>query len=191
MKPEIEATFIDIDKTALRTKLQRAGATLHLPETLMKRVIFDLNNRSFLRVRDEGNRITMSYKNVEKLTLTGTKEICLTVDDYDEAVAFVKACGFQPKSYQETYREEWKLRDVEIDIDTWPWLPTFVEIEGPSESAVATAAADLGFDMQDAHYGSVNEIYKLYYDVTDHDINYCPEIKFIETPTWLADKRKN
>lgn len=119
------------------------------------------------------------------------KEICLEVDNYDEAVNFVKACGFKLKSRQETYREEWELDSTEITIDTWPWLPTYTEIEGPSEEAVKSVAKKLGFDMKDAHYGSVCEIYQIYYDVTAHDINYCPEIHFTKIPKWLANKRRS
>lgn len=44
--------------------------------------------------------------------------------------------------------------------------------------------------MADALYGSVDEVYKIYYDVTRNDINYCPEIKFTDTPDWLASKRR-
>jgi len=32
-------------------------------------------------------------------------------------------------SYQETRREKWMLDDAEVTIDTWPWIPTFIEIE--------------------------------------------------------------
>ena len=118
------------------------------------------------------------------------KEICLTVDSYEEALNFVKAIGLKPKAEQETYREEWRLDDVEIDIDTWPWIPSFVEIEGPSEASVKEVAAKLGFKMDDALFGSVDQVYNLYYDVTSQDINYCPEIKFTDVPDWLEAKRR-
>ncbi len=191
MSPEIEATFINVDKDSYRAKLKAAGAKLVQPELLMKRVVFDLGERTFIRVRDEGNKITLSYKQLDSLSLSGMKEICLEVDNYEHAVEFVEACGFEAKSYQETYREEWELDGTEITIDTWPWLPTYTEIEGPSEDAVKAVASKLGFDMKDAHYGSSCEIYQIYYDVTAHDINYCPEIKFVDTPKWLTDKRRN
>lgn len=190
MKSEIEATFTKIDKDQLRAQLKKLGATLLQPDTLMRRIIFDIDDYSFVRVRDEGNRITMSYKHLDNLNLSGMKEVCLTVDDYEEAINFVKAVGLKPKAEQETYREEWRLDNVEIDIDTWPWIPSYVEIEGPSEAAVKFVATELGFDMEDAIYGSVDQVYNLYYDVTRHDINYCPEIKFTEVPDWLEAKRR-
>lgn len=190
MTPEIEAAFVNIDKDAYRKKLRSAGAILVQPEILMKRVIFYTDENSFIRVRDEGNKITLSYKRLDELSLSGMQEICLEVNDYDKAVEFVKACGFTPKAQQETYREEWKLDGTEITIDTWPWLPPYTEIEGPSEEIVKAVAAKLGFEMENAQYGSSSEIYQLYYDVTAHEINNYPEIKFTDIPKWLADKRR-
>lgn len=190
IKPEIEATFININKQELRDKIRAAGGELRLEETLMRRVVFDTGPHSFARVRDEGDKITMSYKRHDSATLGGSKEICLTVDDYDQAVQFVESLGVKIKAEQETYREEWLLDGVAIDIDTWPWIPTFVEIEGPTEAKVIQVAKTLGFDMQESIYGSVDEVYKRYFNVTNDDINYMPEIKFTTIPEWMAAKRK-
>lgn len=191
MKPEIEAAFIDINKDDIRNKLKSLNGKLIQPEILMKRVIYDIPGNAFARVRDEGNRIVMTYKRIDDLSLSGTKEINLTVDNYDKALDFMQAIGVQAKAVQETLREEWELDDVEICIDTWPWLPPYIEIEGPSEESVKAVATKLGFKMKDAHYGSVDGIYKIYYDVTSDDINYCPEIKFTDPPKWLRPKRKS
>lgn len=187
---EIEATFIDIDKDALRARLKSTGAQLVQPEILMRRVIFDLGPNSFVRVRDEGGKITMSYKHLEKLSLSGMQEICIEVSNYEDAIALLKHAGLEAKADQETLRETWGLDGVEITIDTWPWIPAYSEIEGPSEEAVQAVATRLGFQMSEAHYGAADEIYKLYYDVTNDDINFCPEIKFTEIPQWLAEKKR-
>lgn len=188
MQSEIEATFLDINKEQLRKKLKALGAELLLPETLMRRTVFAIDQNSYVRVRDEGNRITMSYKHLNELSLSGMKEICLEVSDYQTAIDFLKACGLKPKSEQETYREEWRLGKVELDIDTWPWIPSFIEIEGASEAEVVKAANQLGYEMADALYGAVDQVYKVYYDVQNDDINLCPEIKFTDPPKWLTDQ---
>lgn len=185
MKPEIEATFININKADLRSRLKSAGGKPLQTETLMTRHIFAIDDHSFVRVRNDS------------LTLGGAKEINLTVDDYDAAVALLQTLGLQIKAFQETMREEWELDDVEIDIDTWPWIPTYVEIEGPSAKQVEKVAQLLGFKMSDAVYGSVDEVYKKYFDVTSDDVNQqWHEIKFIGDPTgdnpapdWLEAKR--
>ena len=46
MDLEIEATFVDIDKDKLRIKLNAIGAKLIQPETLMRRVVFNVNAHS-------------------------------------------------------------------------------------------------------------------------------------------------
>lgn len=193
MDLEIEATFVDIDKDKLRVKLNAIGAKLIQPETLMRRVVFNVNAHSFIRVRNEGKRIILTYKNHLNNTITGTEEINVEVSDYEKTIAILKAGGLKPKSEEDSYREKWQLDDVEIDIDTWPWIPSYVEIEGPSEERVRKVSEQLGFNMNEAIIGSVDEVYKLYYDVTNDDINFnLPEIKFTDAPTKIASKlRKN
>lgn len=189
MKLEIEATFLEVNKDTLRAQLQAAGAELVQAEVLMRRAVFKLGEHDFARVRDEGNRIVLTYKNHHNNTLTGTEEINVEVSDYDDTIAILQACGLVVKSVEDSYRESWKLNNVDIDIDTWPWIPTYVEIEGPSETAVEQVANLLGFSMKNAIIGSVDEVYKLYYDVTSQNINFdLPEFKFVDAPDWLAAK---
>ena len=191
MKNEIEAQFLDIDKNAIRKKLRAIGATLIKPEVLMRRVVFYTGEHSFARVRDEGNKIVMTYKNVsDDHSILGTKEVNIEVDNYDDAILFMQGCGLKIKAHQETKREIWTYDNVEICIDTWPWLPTFMEIEGPSEKSVWDTAQKLGFTKADAKYGSVDTTYQSYYGVDTDTVNlHTPEILFdMEPPKW-AQKR--
>lgn len=187
MKNEIEAQFLDIDKDAIRDKLKEIGATLEKPEVLMKRVVFNTGPHSFARVRDEGDKIVMTFKNVDDDNdILGTKEVNLTVNDYNDAVLFMRGCGLQPKAHQETLREIWTTGDIEICIDTWPWLPTFVEVEGPTETSVWDTAAKLGLDKSKAKFGSVDTTYQHYYGIDPDVINlHTPEITFeMDPPEW-------
>ncbi|MBR0432001.1 class IV adenylate cyclase [Candidatus Saccharibacteria bacterium] len=197
MNNEIEAQFLDIDKDEIRKKLRSLGAECKKPEVLMKRVVFDLGEHCFARVRDEGNRIVMTYKNVsDDTSIMGTKEVNVEVDDYDKAILFLQSCGLRLKATQETYRESWKLDDIEFDIDTWPWIPTFLEIEGPSEQKVWETAKMLGLDRKKAKFGSVDSTYHHYYGVDMDIVNlHTPVITFeCERPDWAKEekfKKKN
>ncbi len=191
MKAEIEAKFLNVDKENIRKLLKNIGAELVAPERLMNRAVFDGKRKSeYYRVRNEGNQITMSFKREEKRSIEGMKEICLTVDNYNNAVEFLTSLAGKPKALQETYRESWVKDGVEIDIDTWPWIPSFIEIEGESTEAVKGIADKLGLKMVDAKYGSVGIAYRQVFDVTDEDINDMPEIKFTDIPEWLEKRRK-
>lgn len=186
---EIEATFVEVNKTELRSSLKALGAKLIRPEVLMHRTVFDTGPKSFARVRDEGGRTILTYKKQHDNSITGTEELNVEVKSYEDTVAILKSCGLKFKAVEDTYRESWKLNDTEIDIDTWPWIPSFVEIEGQTPESVRSVANQLGFDMDEAIIGSVDEIYKLYYDVTNDDINFgLSEIKFTDAPNKLARK---
>ena len=193
MNLEIEATFLEVDKNEIRSKLKALGGKLIQPEILMRRIVFDLHsNHAFARVRDEGNRIVLTYKNHHNDTLTGTEEINVEVNNYEDTIAILKACGLRAKYDEDSYRETWELDDVEITIDTWPWIPTYIEIEGPSEISVKSAATKLGYNMQNAVIGSVDSVYKLYYDVSSELINeQLSEFKFVDAPTELASKLRS
>lgn len=69
-------------------------------------------------------------------------------------------------------------------FDTWPFLEPFIEIEGPSESAVQDVAEQLGLDWNDAIFGAVDELYSKVYNISKDRINNnTPKIIFdMENP---------
>ena len=134
----------------------------------------------------------MTYKNVsDENSILGTKEVNVDVNNYDDAILFLKGCGLEIKARQETKREVWKYGNVEICIDTWPWIPTFIEIEGPTEESVWDVAKILGFEKTQAKFGSVDTTYQHYYGIETDVVNlHTPEILFdMEPPEW-AKKAK-
>lgn len=173
MDIEFEARFLAIDTDAVRNKLAAQGGVCVMPRTLMRRIVFkndDIAERGgWLRLRDEGRRITMTYKQTtgDTSAIDTTLEAEIQVNDFQAAKTMLEAMGFKALRYQENYREEWKLGAVTLDLDTWPGLSTFLEIEGPGEEAVHTTAKALGLDFAHASYGSVDEVYLA---VLDRDI---------------------
>lgn len=124
-------------------------------------------------------------------TLQGTKEITLDVSSFDTMCDFLLAIGLKQDAYQETKREKWELDGSEITIDTWPWIPTFVEIESPTEDKLIKISKSLGFDWSQAMHGSVETAYQKYYNVTEQEIDGWESITFVPVPDWLEVKRKN
>ncbi len=188
MDIEYEAKFLGIDKDDMRRRLTAAGGTCVKPEFLQKRIPFDLpgdrkSKDAWVRVRDEAGRITLSLKIVDGDRIEDQREIMLTVDNFDNAVAFLDAIGCVRKSYQETKRELWHLDGVEIMMDEWPFLDPFIEVEGPSESAVRAAAEKLGFRWEDAVFGAAGKLYFMKYGVYPDTVNRITKIVFdMENP---------
>lgn len=189
MDIEYEATFPNVNKESIRQKLAQAGATLVRPEFLQKRTTFSFPSGhevkgGWARVRDEGNKITMSVKVVDGSNITDQKESCLTIDSFSEGVEFLKLLGCQEKAYQETKRELWILDGVEITIDEWPFLEPFVEVEGKSEAEVKAVAEKAGFIWSEAKFCVVGTLYEEKYNIPEDVINnHTPKIVFnMENP---------
>ena len=163
MKTEYEAKFLSINSTQIHDKLTSLGARCIHPRVLMKRVLFDhptLKN-AFIRIRDEGDRITMTGKHIiDEKKVDGMREIEFEVDDFNNAKAFINFLGMETRSYQETYREQWRLGDVEFSIDEWPGINPFIEIEGPNEETVRGVCAQLELNFSQAYFGAVDVIYE-------------------------------
>lgn len=193
MQTELEAKFLDIEPSEMRGKLRAAGAVLVHPERLMKRTNFDFPDLrlekigGWVRVRDEGDRITLSYKQLNHRGLTGTKETEVTVNDYRAACDFLTAISLVAKAYQETKREKWTLGECEITIDTWPWIPTTLEIEGKSEDQLKTAASSLGLEWTRALHGDIAIAYTHYFKVEEQEIYHHDNFSFDAPCPW---KRK-
>lgn len=186
MKPEIEAKFLNIEIETIREQLKEVGAHLERPMRLMRRHQFDhpdhryiKNHNERLRVRDEGDKITVTYKNEESST-GYANEIETVVGSYDAMKELLLATGLIAYAYQETRRETWLLDGVEIVIDEWPWAKPYIEIEGPTEESIKIVASKLGFNWADAKYGSVDTVYAAQYPKwsSEDTIGNVTEVKF-------------
>lgn len=198
MQTEIEAKFIQIDHDAIRQQLKSLGGVCNQPMRLMRRIVFvneALTSRyGWLRVRDEGDKTTLSYKQRDNLDIHGTKEIETAVEDFEAAVQIIRQTGDWSESYQESKRETWRLGEVEVVLDEWPWLDPLIEIEGPSAELVEAVAIKLGFDMKDAVYGSVMSAYRRQYPNLDDSFKFgdLTQVKFGDpVPTSIAAASKD
>ncbi len=188
MNVEFEAMFLGVDIPQFRIKLSEAGAQCTMKERLMKRSNYFLPNMpdsqdTWLRVRDEGDRVTMTIKqNSEQATIDSQKELEMIVSDYDTAVAVILKMGAVQKSYQETRRETWEFRGVEIALDTWPGLRSYVEIEGCNEDIVQEVSTLLGFSYTDALFDDVGKVYELELGIPQKEMYDVPVITFENPP---------
>ncbi len=196
METELEAKFLDIDPAAVRASLRRIGGTCAMPDRLMRRRVFDYpddrldGTGAWVRVRDEGDAVTMSFKRQNDGTLRGTQDLTVRVDDFDRACELLTLLGLVNKSYQETRRETWRVGTVEVVIDTWPWIPPFIEVESPNEQALREVVGKLGFRMEDAVHGGVaSGVYQRYYDIDTSTVNHHPDIRFSLKAPWKKASR--
>ncbi|OGC92695.1 hypothetical protein A2899_02565 [Candidatus Amesbacteria bacterium RIFCSPLOWO2_01_FULL_49_25] len=164
MAEEIEVKFVDIDPDEVRRKLTRLGGKRVL-DILYRKMFFDYPDLRFdksnqwIRLRDEGDRVTMAYKKLEP----GKKieEVEVEVSDFDGAAELFGKLGFVQSYYMENKRERYKLNGVEFDIDTYPLIGSYLEIEASSHGDLESAIEWLSLDPKKKLIGSVNDVYSL------------------------------
>jgi adenylate cyclase class 2 len=195
MKSEIEVKFLNVDFDQVRAKLRELGGECEQPMRLMKRVTIEtpelVQKKSYVRVRDEGDKVTLTYKQFDSLSVDGAKEIEIIVSDFKDTVALLSAAGLPHISFQESKRETWKLGAVEVVLDEWPWLNPYIEIEGESEAELKDVAKKLGFNWDDAVFGGVTIAYRAQYPHIDpgDTVGRIAEIKFDDpVPDFLQAK---
>lgn len=177
---EIEAKFLEVDIPALEKKLESIGAQ-KIGETLSRITNFDYpdyrlkEDKAWVRLRSEFGKTTLAYK--QRLGVTsedgstsdeGMKEIEINVSDFDTTRQFLLAIGLIEKFSQERKRIRWTKENVSFDIDTWPLVPPYIEIEGTSWEKLEQLSSDLGFKWGDHFRGSFGQVCQKY-GFDDHD----------------------
>ena len=178
MNTEYEVRILEIDKASFINKLEKLGAE-KVGDFFQKCYVYDFNpvvKGKWIRLRTNGDESTLTIKNIVSPLIDGTKEIEIIVSDFDKCNYILSELGYKAKSYQENKRVRYILDGVEIDIDTWPMLPTYVEIEGKSEEEVMTVVKKLGYNEDRITTLDVDSIYKKY----GYNLNVIDELKFQE-----------
>ena len=168
---EIETRFLEIDKAAVVAKLRSLGAEDRGDSLLTEIIFYDpeltwLTQHRFARLRSSGGKTKLTYKQNApsgKQAVDSMREVEFEVSDMQKAETLLVGIGLVAYRRQEKKRHTFVLGDVTIDIDTWPKVPTYLEIEGPSEDALKDAAQKLGFDWSNAVFADAREVLEKIY----------------------------
>ena len=168
---EYEVRVLEINKERILEKLKQLNAKL-IEDVFQIRYIYDFNPTipgKWIRLRTNGSKTTLAIKNIESLKIDGTKEIEIEVSDFYATNEILKELGYVPKGIQENKRIRYDLNGVEIDIDTWPKIPTYMEIEGKTEIDVYKTLELLGIPKEKSTSLDVQGIYKDVYGIDEID----------------------
>ena len=177
MNIEIEERVLDIDVEKIIAKLETLGAT-KVGEWHQKRYVYDFNpvrENEWIRLRTNGEKVTLTYKNIEDVSLTGTKELEVEVEDFEKTNELLNILGYMPKAFQENKRIRYLLEGTEVDIDFWPLIPAYLEIEGSSKEEVEKIENMLEVNKEKITYLYCSDIYKSIYG---NDSAKIKELKF-------------
>lgn len=173
MSEEIEVKFLNINPQEIERKLKKLGAK-KIFNRLYQRRVFDypdlrLNYRgAYIRLHDEGDQITLAFKQRIGIKANdGTRndktmeEVEIKVSDFEKTAEFLGKIGLKEKFYEENRRIRYVLNNIEFDIDFWPQLEPYLEIEAVSWTEIEKAIKLLGLNFEDKKIFSTYQIYQL------------------------------
>ncbi len=173
---EHEAKVLGVDTKAITKKLKSIGAK-EKSTVLHRRYVFNtipFNENKWLRLRSDGKKHTITIKQIDDDTITGTKEWETEVANFETMLDILVHSGIKPKAYQENRRTDFLLGKVTISLDEWPKIPPYIEIEGPNEQSVLEVAKKLGYSKDDLTSLNTKKVY-LNYGINLDEIS---ELKF-------------
>lgn len=173
---EFEAKALDIDPATITQHIEAAGGE-HVADRTMRRYVYDIEPGTpgrWIRLRDTGSEVTLCVKEITSDAVDGTRETETGVGDFGTTHALLGQLGFTAKAYQENHRSSWLLDGVRLEIDSWPLIPPYLEIEGDDAEQVWTTAKRLRLDREELTSENTTAIYARY----GIDLTSIPDLRF-------------
>ena len=145
MSSERELKIAVQDLAALRRRLQAQGAALLHDQSFEDNLVWDREDElraagCLLRLREDGRGTRLTFKGPASFEgpIKVRDEHETSVGEAGSMLALLEALGFEVVRRYQKYREEWRLGDVVVALDTTP-MGDFAEFEGARASAAAEA----------------------------------------------------
>jgi predicted adenylyl cyclase CyaB len=145
MPLEYEFRYFTFNKNKILKLLQENGGS-QKGHYLFRVMIFShpLDKACVIRIRDEGYRITMTYKENTNKEFQNENEVI--INDFEQGVNIFLGLGCKKKYYFEKMREIWNISNTEIVFDTSPGLTEIMEIESQTKKELLEIVALLKLD---------------------------------------------
>lgn len=152
MAHEIETKVLDIDAGVITKSLVALGAKKTQETTLVVdwyriKGIKEGEDPWFLRIRSnsEGkHEVTWKAKSDILGKARKHKEINFNIGEPEKLADFFEELGLERYAHQEKKRTSFTFKDWAFDLDQYPKMPAYLEIEGNSEKHIGEALKLLG-----------------------------------------------
>jgi len=150
MPKEYEYAFFDFKKNDIISKIKEMNGKLkgvYLFKVQM--FIHPLETPgTYIRVRDEGFRTTITYKFKDSKSKFEDEEE-VNINDFDSGVNILLGIGCKKKYYMEKIREIWQVKNTEIVFDTDPGVDDRLEVESKTKTELNKMVKYFGLKLED------------------------------------------
>lgn len=168
---EVEVKILEINPQQISEVLAKMGAERVFDDKI-ETLFIDTkdrqihNRRDVLRLRKEGDKVKLTYKEVEfRSGAKVAKEHTIEVSDCEEMLNILRLAGLSVSERMDKHRVSYKTEDARFDLDTYEgefsFIPPFMEIEA-SQSAIAKYAKIFGYKKKQCLTWSTEQLIEHY-----------------------------
>jgi adenylate cyclase class 2 len=165
---EIEVKILEINIEKVKAELKELGAKKVFDGQVLS-VYFDFPDKSLekegkiLRLRQKEGKVILTYKELisqEKAKIMDEYE--LAVDDFETMKKIFEGLGLSPLYEFNKHRTTYQLNQTHFEIDKYPDIPAFLEIEAPDLETINKFVSQFGFSREEAKSYSIKEVLEYY-----------------------------
>jgi adenylate cyclase class 2 len=132
---------------------------------LLKKEIkkYKINPNKWIRLRKSNDKVELTVKHIYEKNdskIQKVKEIEISVNDLEETNRILESIGLSRRNYQEKIRHSFVYKDAEIEIDEWPMLDPYMEIECDDENLINEIVEKLGLNNKKIVSLNTEQLYK-------------------------------
>jgi len=164
---EIEVKILEINVEEIEKKLREIGAKKVFEGELVS-IYFDFESRSLerkgkvLRLRQKGDTVILTYKeliNQDKAKIMDEYE--LAVNELEPMKRIFEGIGLPLYEFNK-HRTTYKLGQINFEIDQYPGIPAFLEIETSDLSKLNEIISEFGFSEEEVKTYSIKDVLEYY-----------------------------
>lgn len=144
MPREYEYCYLNFDKNEIISKIKKLNGSKKGIFLFKVMVFHHPNNKKdcFVRIRDEGDKITLTYKTNMNDKFVNEYEI--QIDNFKTGIQILEQMGCKKNYYYEKIREIWTIGDSEVVFDMNPGKPERMEVESVNKQKLDDLTIKLG-----------------------------------------------
>ncbi|MDD4795853.1 MAG: CYTH domain-containing protein [Bacilli bacterium] len=138
---------------------------------------FIINPNKWVRLRESNGKVELTTKHIlekQEYKFQKVLENEIDVSSLEETNLILESIGLSRRSYQEKIRYSYKYKDAEIEIDLWPLLKPYLEIECDNEETIDEIINKLNLESHEVVSINTEQLYKR----INIDVHSLSELKF-------------
>ena len=138
---------------------------------------FKINPNKWIRLRQSNDEVELTVKNIYNKSASKIQKVMeyeIRTNSFEDTNMLLESIGLIRRNYQEKTRHSFVYNNAKIEIDKWPLINPYLEIECDDEKLIDEIINLLG--LEEFRVVSINttEVYKKY----GIDVLKIPELRF-------------